>query len=387
VTADNYLPYCRPTVDDEEIAAVEEVLRSGWITTGPRTRAFEEAFAEAAGSGHALAVNSGTAALHVALAAAGVGSGDEVITTPITFCACANVIVQLGARPVLADVCEDDLNIDPVEVERRITERTKAVMAVDFAGQPCRLDDLTEVTARKGIFLLEDAAHSAGALYRDRPIGSIADATAFSFYATKNMTTGEGGMLTTSSDEIDSLARTLALHGMSRDAWKRYQKDAAWAYDVVAAGFKYNMSDIQAALGMVQLRRLDEFNAMRSRLARRYNERLASCDCLRVPATRADVRRSWHLYVIRLRLDRLRIDRSAFIDELTKRGIGTSVHFIPIHHHSFYREGFGFAAADYPVAERVFPEMISLPLYPLMTEDDVDRVADAVIGIAESNEL
>jgi dTDP-4-amino-4,6-dideoxygalactose transaminase len=387
VTADNYLPYCRPTVDEQEIAAVEEVLRSGWITTGPRARAFEESFAAATGSSYALAVNSGTAALHLALAAAEVGPGDEVITTPITFCACANVIVQLGAKPVLADVCEDDLNIDPAQVAHRITDRTKAVMAVDFAGQPCRLDDLVRLTSGRGIILLEDAAHSAGALYRGRPIGSIADATAFSFYATKNLTTGEGGMLTTSSEAIDSQARTLALHGMSRDAWKRYQKDSAWAYDVVAPGFKYNMSDIQAAIGMVQLRRLDEFNGTRSRLAQRYSERLASSDYVRIPTAREDVLHSWHLYVIRLRLDRLRIDRSTFIEELTKRGVGTSVHFIPIHHHSFYREGFGFSTADYPVTEKVFPEMISLPLYPLMTENDVDRVAEAVLAIAQNNGL
>jgi dTDP-4-amino-4,6-dideoxygalactose transaminase len=385
VTSDGYLPYCRPTVDEEEIAAVEEVLRSGWLTTGPRAHAFEEAFAGMTGSPHALAVNSGTSALHLALAAVGIKAGDEVVTTPLTFCACANVIVQLGATPVLADICEDDFNIDPEQVICRITDRTKAVMAVDFAGHPCRLDELLEITRRKGIFLLEDAAHSAGAVYRDRPVGSIADATAFSFYATKNLTTGEGGMLTTALDEVDSLARSLALHGMSRDAWKRYQKDAAWAYDVIAPGFKYNMSDIQAALGMVQLRRLDEFNAARSRLADRFRRRLSSCEFLRLPAVRGEVQSSWHLYVIRLRLERLHIDRGEFIEELAKRGIGASVHFIPIHHHSFYREGFGFAAGDYPVTEKVFPEMISLPLYPLMTEDDVDRVADAVVTIAEGH--
>jgi dTDP-4-amino-4,6-dideoxygalactose transaminase len=383
--ADGYLPYCRPTIDEEEIAAVAEVLRSGWLTTGPKARAFEEEFSRATASAHALAVNSGTSALHLALAASGIGPGDEVITTPLTFCSCANVIVQQGATPVLADICEDDFNIDPAQVARRVTERTRAIMAVDFAGQPCRLDDLREISERHHLLLLEDAAHSAGARYRDRPVGGIADATAFSFYPTKNMTTAEGGMLTAASEELDASARSLALHGMSRDAWRRYQKDASWAYDVVAPGYKYNMSDVQAALGLVQLRRLDEFNARRSQLARRYADRLADCEFISLPVARPDVEHVWHLYVIRLQLQSLRIDRSDFIEELANRGIGTSVHFIPIHHHSYYREGFNFSAADFPVTERVFPELLSLPLYPLMTDGDVDRVAESIRQIAEAN--
>jgi dTDP-4-amino-4,6-dideoxygalactose transaminase len=383
--ADDYLPYCQPSVDEEEIAGVVEVLRSGWLTTGPRTHEFEREFATAVSSSHAVAVNSGTSALHLALAAAGIGPGDEVITTPLTFCACANVIVQLGATPVLADICSDDLNIDPDQVERRITPRTRAIMAVDFAGQPCRFDALRDLASRHHLFLLEDAAHSTGASYRDQPVGSIADATAFSFYPTKNMTTGEGGMLTVASDELEQRARVLALHGMSRDAWRRYQKDASWAYDVVAAGFKYNMSDIQAALGLVQLRRLDELNQARAALAQRYAALLQSCDAIELPASRPEVQRTWHLYVIRLRLEALRIDRSAFIEALAERGIGTSVHFIPIHHHSYFREGFGFSAADLPITEQVFPEIVSLPLYPRMTEADVERVASAVGAIAEAN--
>jgi dTDP-4-amino-4,6-dideoxygalactose transaminase len=383
--AEGYLPYCRPTIDEEEIAEVAAVLRSGWLTTGPRTQQFEREFAERVGSPRAIGLNSGTAALHVALAAAGIGPGDEVITTPLTFCACANVIVQQGATPVLADICEDDFNIDPQQVERRITARTKAVMAVDFGGQPCRLDELRDICDRHNLFLLEDAAHSAGATYWGANVGSIADATAFSFYPTKNMTTGEGGMLSLTSEALEQSARTLALHGMSHDAWRRYQKDASWAYDVVAPGFKYNMSDIQAAMGLVQLRRLDEFNRARAALARRYAERLGGCEAIRLPGARPEVGHVWHLYVIRLRLDRLRIDRGAFIEALAERGIGASVHFIPIHHHSYYREGFGFSAADLPVTERVFPELISLPLYPLMNEVDVDRVAEAVLEIVSAN--
>lgn len=384
--AEDYLPYCQPTVDEDEIAEVAEVLRSGWLTTGPRAQRFEAEFARASSSEYALAVNSGTSALHLALAAAGVGPGDEVITTPLTFCSCANVIVQQGATPVLADICEDDLNLDPLQAERHLTPKTRAIMAVDYGGQPCRLDELRELAGARRILLLEDAAHSAGALYRGQPVGSIADATAFSFYPTKNMTTAEGGMLTTNDAELNATARMLSLHGMSHDAWRRYERGGSWSYDVVAPGFKYNMSDLQAALGLVQLQRLEEFNRRRETLAARYRDGLAGCDALILPRARPEVRHVWHLYPIRLVLERLTIERDGFIQALGEVGIGTSVHFIPIHHHRYYREGFGFNAADLPVTERVFPCLVSLPLYPRMTEEDVDRVVDAVLKIAAKHE-
>ncbi len=442
------LPYNRPDVDEDAIAEVVDTLRSGWLTTGPKAARFEHEFATYTGAAHALAVNSATAALHLALIAAGVGPGDEVITTPLTFAACANVIVQQGATPVLADVCAADLNIDPEQIERRITPRTRALMAVHYAGQPCRMDDLLDIARRHDLFLIEDAAHAAGAMYRGRMIGSIGDATAFSFYATKNLTTGEGGMLTTNRADVEERARIMTLHGMNRDAWKRYdfgresagsltasparpgdsprrynpgresagsarptsrgpgdQGDApdtpdragegrgrdgdaraggrgAWYYEVVAAGYKYNMSDIQAALGLSGLRRLDAMNARRAMLAARLTDRLADCDAVETPSSRAEVLHAWHLYVIRMRPDALRIDRAAFIEELTRRGIGTSVHFIPIHYHPFYREGFGFRTGDYPVAEDAYARLISLPLYPTMTEEDIDRVAGAVREVA-----
>lgn len=379
--ADSYLPYCQPTIGEEEIAEVVETLRSGWLTTGPRVQRFEAEFAASTESPHALAVNSGTSALHLALAVAGVGTGDEVITTPLTFCSCANVIVQQGAVPVLADVCEDDLDIDPDQVERHLTPRTRAIMAVDYAGQPCRLDRLRELADSRHLLLLEDAAHAAGAFYRGRPVGSIAEATAFSFYPTKNMTTGEGGMLTSLSAAFDTTARQLALHGMSHDAWRRYGRGGSWSYEVTALGFKYNMSDIQAALGLVQLRRLAEFNNRREALANRYAAGLAGCEAVVLPRARPEVQHAWHLYPLRLRLQMLRIDRAEFIEALAERGIGTSVHFIPIHHHAYYREGFGFAAADLPVTERVFPELLSLPLYPQMSDSDLDRVVEAVCRV------
>ena len=377
------LPYNRPTIAEEDIAEVVDTLRSGWLTTGPKTTRFEREFAAYTGARHALAVNSATAALHLALVAAGVGPGDEVITTPLTFAACANVIVRQGARPVLADISPDDLNLAPEQVDRSLTPHTRAVMAVHYAGQPCRMDELLAIARRHHLFLLEDAAHAAGAAYKGRMIGSIGDATAFSFYATKNLTTGEGGMLTTDRGDVDERARIMTLHGMSRDAWRRYHRGGSWYYEVLEPGYKYNMGDIQAALGLAQLGRLDAMNARRAHLAARLSAHLRGCEALEAPVARPEVRHVWHLYVVRLRPAALRIDRAAFIEELSRRGIGTSVHFIPIHYHPYYREGFGFRPGDYPVAEDAYERIISLPLYPAMSEADVDRVAQAVLEIAE----
>jgi len=383
--AESFLSFAPPAISEDEIAEVVETLRSGWLTTGPRVQRFEAEFAELTGSPCALALNSGTAALHLAIAAAHIGPGDVVITTPLTFCACVNVIVQQGATPVLADICEDDLNLDPEQVERWITPATRAILAVDYGGQPARLGELKRLADAHGLLLLEDAAHAVGARYGGVPVGAIADATAFSFYATKNLTTGEGGMLTSLEPELDAEARVLSLHGMSRDAWRRYQQGGSWAYDVVAPGFKYNMSDMQAALGLVQLRRLEELNSRREAIAAHYHEALSGCEHVMLPDTRPEVRHVWQLYALRLRLESLRIDRARFIEALTERGIGSSVHFIPIHHHSYYREGFGFSPADLPVTERVFPELLSLPIHPSMTDADVDRVADAVQSIAREH--
>ena len=375
------IPYNRPSIDEDDIAAVVEALRSGWITTGPQTARFEEEFAAYTGARHALALNSATAALHLALVAGNIGPGDEVITTPLTFAACTNVIVQQSAVPVLADVSPDDLNVDPEQVERQVTPRTRAIMAVHYGGQPCRMDELLDIARRHRLLLIEDAAHAAGAAYKGRMIGSIGDATAFSFYATKNLATGEGGMLTTNNPDLDDRARIMTLHGMDRDAWKRYDSGGSWYYEVVAPGYKYNMSDILAALGRTQLRKLDAMNARRMELAARLSSHLAGCDAVELPAARPEVCHVWHLYPIRLRPGALSIDRAAFIDELARRGIAASVHFIPIHYHPYYREGFGFRPGDYPVAEDAYEHLVSLPLYPRMSEDDVDRVAEAVLDV------
>ncbi|HWO93167.1 MAG TPA: DegT/DnrJ/EryC1/StrS family aminotransferase, partial [Dehalococcoidia bacterium] len=310
----------------------------------------------------------------------------EVITSAFTFSSCAHVVVHLGATPVLADICEDDWNVDPADIERRITSGTRALMPVHYGGQPCRMDDIVALAKARGLFVLDDAAHAIGAAYRGLPVGSLADATAFSFYATKNVAMGEGGALTTADAAIDERARRLALHGMNRDAWQRYETGGSWYYEVVEAGYKYNLTDIQSALGLAQLTRLDWMTARRAELAARYTAAFASMDELGLPAVRPEVRHAWHLYAIRIRPEALRIDRNRFIALLAERGIGTSVHFIPVYRHPFYRDTFGLRPEDFPVTERVYQTCISLPLYPGMTDAEADRVIEAVGDIVRKEQ-
>jgi len=376
--SETFLPYCRPDLGPEEIDEVVETLRSGWLATGPRCKQFEERFREYVGASHAVAVSSCTAGMHLALAAAGIGPGDEVITTPLTFCSTVNVVIHRGATPVLADICLDDYNLDPAEVERRITPRTRALMPVHYGGQPCRMDELLDIARRHKLLVIEDAAHAVGARYRDRPVGSLGDVTVFSFYVTKNMTTGQGGMVTTEDGDLAAQVRLLSLHGMSHDAWRRYEALGSWYYEVTAPGFNFAMTDVQAALGLGQLSRLERFQELRARYAAEYHRLLADLEEVILPSARPEVRHVWHLYPVRLRSERLTIGRAEFIEALRERGIGTSVHFIPIHYHPYYREGFGFRKGDYPRCEQVFEGLLSLPLYPLMSMDDVARVAEAV---------
>lgn len=378
----DFLPYARADITEAEIAEVVDTLRSGWLSMGPKTIEFEKRFAAYTNATDAIAVNSCTAGLHLALAALGIGDGDEVITTPLTFAATANVAVHLGARPVFADVCADDFNIDPHAVERAITPRTRAIIPVHMAGQPCRMDELLDIAAAHNLPIVEDAAHAVGARYRGRMIGSIGTATAFSFYVTKNMTTGEGGMVTTNDADLAETMRTLRLHGMNRDAWARYSDKGTWYYEITAAGYKYNMTDIAAAIGLHQLRRLNDFIEVRRHYAALYNEAFADMDTFAPPTTRADVEHAWHLYILRLRPETLRIDRAAFIEKLREANIGTSVHFIPVHLHPFYRDTFGYQRGDFPVAETIFDQAISLPLYTTMTEEDVFSVIEATRAIA-----
>jgi len=378
-----FIPSASADLSAEEAAAVAEALASGWVTTGPNCAEFERAFASYVGSSHALAVNSCTAAMHLALAALGIGPGDEVITTPLTFCATVNVILQTGATAVLADI-GDDLNLDPERVEAMITPRTRAILPVHYAGLPCRMQEIWVLAQRYGLKVIEDAAHAAGAEYCRRKIGAgPSDGVCFSFYANKNMTTGEGGMVTTPSAELAEKMRVLALHGMSRDAWNRYGKNGSWYYEVVECGFKYNLSDILAAIGLVQLRKLDQMNARRAEIAGQYNEAFGKLDEVELPPNRADSKHAWHLYVLRLKPDRLTIDRAEFIEQMKARGIGCSVHFIPIPLHPYYRRTLELRdPCERALAE--YPRLVSLPIYSKMTDKEVERVIEAVREVVEA---
>lgn len=379
----DFLPFSPPLVGEEEIREVVDTLRSPWITTGPKTRRFEEEFGAFVHAPAALALNSCTAAMHTALASLGIGPGDEVITTPITFAATANVIEHVGARPVLVDVEPDTLNIDPERVAAAITPRTRALLPVHYTGHPAELDALEALARPRGLALIEDAAHALPASYRGRMIGSGKNPVAFSFYATKNLTTAEGGMLTADPAFLDG-ARILALHGMSRDAWKRYDQGGSWRYEVVAPGFKYNMTDVASAIGLWQLRKQDRFHRRRVQVVEAYTQAFAADDALEPPVRRPHVDHAWHLYVLRLRPDVLRITRDRFIDELTARNIGTSVHFIPIHLHPFYRNKYGYTPADFPVAFANYERLLSLPLHPGLTDQDVADVIEAVLDVAQT---
>jgi dTDP-4-amino-4,6-dideoxygalactose transaminase len=378
----SFIPFHVPSIGDEEIREVEATLRSGWLTTGPRTAQFEKEFAEYVGAPCALAVNSATGGLHLALAALGIGPGDEVITTPLTFCSTIHTILHVGATPVLADVRPDG-NIDPAEIERVITRKTRAILPVHLAGLPCDMEAIWKLARRRGLFVVEDAAHAAGARYDGRPIGmatdseNCSDAVAFSFYATKNMTTGEGGMVTTPSESLASKMRMLSLHGMSRDAWNRYTERGNWYYEVIAEGFKYNLTDIQSAIGIHQLRKLDSFIETRKRYAEMYNEALRGIDEIELPPDSPRARHAWHLYAIRLNVPASRNARQEVIEELRRRGIGTSVHFIPIPKHPFFAK-IGLGPEQAKNAMSLFERLVSLPLYPGMSEDQVRYVADSV---------
>jgi dTDP-4-amino-4,6-dideoxygalactose transaminase len=377
-----FLLFSPPAIDDEEIEEVVQTLRSGWITTGPKTKQFEEAFRARLGAPAALALNSCTAGLHTALVALNLGPGDEIITTVMTFCASVNVIVHVGARPVLVDVEEDTLNLAPAAVEAAITPRTRAIIAVHFAGHPVALDRITELAAAHHLALVEDAAHALPARFKGRWIGSGPNPVAFSFYATKNLTTGEGGMLTGAPDLI-ARGRSISLHGMSRDSWNRYGRGGSWYYEVEEAGYKYNMSDIQAALGLAQLRKLTAFQARRREIVAAYNAAFDDLSSLEVPRERPDVEHAWHLYVLRLRLEALRITREQFIDELAARNIGSSVHFIPIHLHPFYQRRYGYRPEQFPTAFGNYRRAVSLPLHPRLSDQDVSAVILAVHDVVE----
>jgi dTDP-4-amino-4,6-dideoxygalactose transaminase len=379
-----FLPFARPALGEEEIAEVVDTLRSGWITTGPKVERFTAAFADYVGGRFAVPVSSATAGLHVALLSLGVGPGDEVVTTPLTFVATLNTIVHCGATPVLADIDAATLNVRVEEIEKRLTPRTKAVVPVHYVGQPVDLDPIMELAAGRGIAVLEDAAHAVGAEYKGRRIGSFPTTSVFSFHPNKNMTTGEGGMVVTEDEAVFEKASLLKFHGMDREAWKRFAKSGSPRYDVALPGFKYNMMDIQAALGLHQLPRLEGFLAERARLAARYDELLSNLPGLILPQRVAyPIRHAWHLYTPLVDIDRLTISRDGFMEELKKRNIGSGLHYTAAHEFSYYADRFGWRPGDFPEAHFVSERIVSLPLFPGLVREDQDDVVHAVREVLE----
>jgi dTDP-4-amino-4,6-dideoxygalactose transaminase len=379
-----FLVFGSPAINEPEIAEVEATLRSGWLGTGPRVQQFEADFREYVGAAYAVALSSCTAGMHLALDVLGINRGDEVITTPLTFSATANVIVHVGATPVFADVDQRTMNLDPEAVARAVSPRTKAILPVHFAGRPCDMDALLQVAQRHGLAVIEDAAHATEGRYRGRAIGSIGDMTAFSFYVNKNLVTGEGGMLTTDNAAWAEEIRVKALHGISRDAWKRYSAEGFQPYDTLFPGYKYNMMDLQAALGIHQLARLEANLAIRERHWRRYDDAFADHPLLTRPAP-VDLRdrHARHLYTILLDAERAEMSRNEFIVRLKAENIGTGIHFTALHLHSYYAKTFGFRRGQFPAAEYIGERTVSLPLSAKLTDDDVEDVIAAVLRVLE----
>jgi perosamine synthetase len=373
-----FLPFHLPEFGPEEKRAVLETLDSGWLTTGPRVLAFERAFAEYVGARHAVAVNSCTAALHLALEAMGLQEGDEVLVPTLTFAATAEVVHYFKARPVLIDCREDTLNMDLDRMSQSITPKTRAILPVHFGGQPCEMTPLLAMARAHGVTVIEDAAHALPAEYDGKRIGAIGDMTCFSFYATKTITTGEGGMVTTENGAWADRIRMMSLHGISKDAWKRYTKEGSWRYEIIAPGYKYNLTDLAAAIGIEQLKKADRFREARARIAAVYDAGFADLPQIQTPVTLPGRTHAWHLYVIQLSTAQLTIDRDAFIEALRARNIGTSVHFIPLHLHPYYRNQYGYRPEDFPVATAIFARTLSLPIFSSMSKTDVQDVIDAV---------
>lgn len=383
VRREDFIPYNLPDITQAEIDEVVDTLRSGWIAKGPRTLKFEKEFAEYLGAKHAIAVNSCTAALHISLLTQNIGPGDEVITTPMTFASTASTILHCGAKPVFADIDYRTGCIDPEEIAKKITPHTKAIVPVHYSGQVCDLDRIYELADEHNLYVSEDAAHALWSRYKGRLIGNkLRGAASYSFYATKNLATGDGGMLVTDRDDIAERARILVGQGMSHNAWNRYAKGGSWKYDIVEPGYKYNMFDIQAALGLVQLSRMEEMQARRLAIAARYQEEFGKIDAVEPPFVPEFTTHCWHLYVLRIVPELLTIDRDQFIVELNERNVGTSVHFIPTHTMTAFRK-LGWKEGDFPMAEKHFERIISLPLYPSMTDEQVQYVIDAVRNIVE----
>jgi len=374
----SFLPPFRHSIGEEEINEVVDTLKSDWVTTGPKTFNFEDIFSKKVDSKYAIAVSSCTAALHLAIVALGIGEGDEVITTPFTFAATAEVVENEKAKPVFVDVEKDTYNIDPARIEEKITDKTRAIIVVHYAGHACEMDRIMDIAKKNDLYVIEDAAHAIGSKYNNKSIGSIGDVTCFSFYATKNITTAEGGMITTDNEELADKMRILSLHGISKDAWKRYSSEGSWYYEILYSGYKYNMSDLQASIGIHQIGKLDQMQKRREEIADKYNKSFAEIPQLTTPTVKNYATNAWHLYPVQVNDDLLSINRNDFIEALKAENIGTSVHFIPLHLHPYYKEKYGFKGSSFPNAEFLYNHEISLPIYPKMADEDVDDVISAV---------
>ena len=387
------IPFYRPSIGPEEIEEVVQTLKNGWLTTGPKTKQFEREFGDYLKHKHAIAVNSCTAALHLALEAIGIKAGQCVIVPTMTFAATAEVVRYLGARPILVDCRVEDFNLDVADAERKIQsalaagQSVAAIMPVHYGGQIGDVKGIRALAQRHQLKVIEDAAHCCPAHFREseegswRSVGQGADISCYSFYANKTITTGEGGMACTENDDYTDRMRIMSLHGISRDAWKRYTAEGSWYYEIIAPGFKYNLTDIAAAIGIHQVRKADLFHRRRTELARLYQESLKEMEEIILPRVQPDRIHSWHLFAIRLKLDRLTLDRAQFITELQQRGIGTSVHWMPLHMHPYYREAYSYTPQDLPVACALYGELITLPIYPDMTPDEVEYVCRSIKDI------
>jgi dTDP-4-amino-4,6-dideoxygalactose transaminase len=380
-----HVPFCKPWIGEEEIKEVTETLKSGWLTTGPKAKLFEEKLARYNQVKHAVTVDSCTAALHISLLAAGIKPGDEVITTPFTFCSAVNVITYTGAKPVFADIKPETGNIDPEKIREKITENTKGILPMHYAGQPCDMDAVNKIAKSHGLAVVEDAAHALGAEYKGKKAGTLGGFGCYSFYPIKNITTGEGGAVVTDKDQAAEELFRLRYCGIDKDGWKRYEGTGSWYYEVTQLGFKYNLSDVQASIGIAQMEKLDKSIEIRKSIAEKYTRAFSEIEGISPPFVKKDVKHSWHLYVVQLEPEKLKISRNQFIEELKKASIGCSVNFIPIHYHPYYQKEFGLRKGMFPKTEKTFEKIISLPLFPDLTEQQTDQVIETVSKIIEKN--